>query len=623
MAAEGFLSAVHRRLIGIASAVKKRIRPKKPGVASSVSSGTVPSLTQSDIEEIRRTIASSVSQWRVEPSSARKPFHNNLFRSLFDRANGFILGRRRRTPKDDEFAVRRYHHTLDHHSKLIVRAVDTRHAAATAVASEVGRTFEGMKKGQTAVAIEKATYLKAKLEAAEKNLYELPLPKTLKQAEHDYLQWRAKLKRPPYSQKFVHLTEGRHREQIAPLKVGLKDRHEPEAKVQQPPDREKTLDEYIKLIKKYGPYSIYLGLPAEIVFTLPAFQFLVLNQWHEAVAGAVIFTGLLYCLGIALGVLIWRSREWAPPAGGPLIDTSSDQPPPLPATTARGAWSEDQREATPPERPRTNWFYVACAIVVGLTAIGTVALGASLRAMVPKITELDAQLDRKAKQASQELRQGDQDNALDAARPTSAAPVSEKTDEEKLRDQLFKNIFLFVETIDGWLAALIYFGVVILVALRQYLSLDPVKPYELAASEYAKELSQFDEEKVLRGTLIDQIRVEKWSADELVSRLEGGDYTVDRRLFELQEQSLALSEIIASLNSLKTEQDANRRSLINDRMTRFITYYVMAAPQLTDKERQDLRHHLSVVWQTPVPDSFKASLDRLTATASRYKDAAE
>jgi len=252
-------------------------------------------------------------------------------------------------------------------------------------------------------------------------------------------KWASKLGRPSYQ------------DRLGDLRAWFKDKAGTTA--EQPNAESSSMWDRLKLrFGKIFNIAPVVLVPAEAFFAFPAFQFLTPNDRLAALAGALIFTGLLALLGHAFAMFLVR--------GFPNHLDDSD----ITLLT------------------RYRWRPLFSAVVMLSCAILLSFSGADLRSKLPGIAALEKKTEALALKQSQITARALSDKDL-AARAEIASAQQQLDIEEEGVDQRRVELLQLkytLDTSDKIVALCVYFAMFIVSGVRVILSRDPIFEYELA-----------------------------------------------------------------------------------------------------------------------------------------------
>jgi F0F1-type ATP synthase membrane subunit c/vacuolar-type H+-ATPase subunit K len=372
----------------------------------------------------------------------------------------------------------------------------------------------------------------------------------LSESKERYDVWKEAVGRPPFSEEFKSLSNDQKLNRLLQINVDIAERFK--TSLDELGTREKAFGQ-TSVGRVRGVFSMFGGpfiiaaVPTEILFTFPAMDAVLDGKPYIALAASVIFTLAMVVVGGAVGSFasrVCKHRVEQPSdtkaAGRPILITRVSQP-----------------------------HFLITLLLILLAGFGA-ASGASLRAMLPEINQINAQLLELASVGPSDNTANRLETSDDAA-DRAAANQRERIAEKK-RGLYFKRL-TFYETTDGLLAFFIYLTLITSSAIKRNFSKDPILEYEVVAAHYARERYAWVVEVTGSHQELAKCKVELGRISREIASLNVEDYSGISRLHQLEQDRDAIATLVQDRvqgNDLEKEAAA---LYIKSRCRRFADYY--------------------------------------------------
>ena len=494
------------------------------------------------------------------------PFRYSFFRNWKDRWNGFLFAIQRRDELYDPIAAYRDKLHLALRTKLVdFEALFSQEQANLKQMEDRRLNLVKRLKVQWGNEIDAEDKALKDLEERTKDLVEgkgdlEQVRKSLLKSQEEYDLWKQAVGRLPYSERFSALANDSKIKKAAESGAKL------ELDVTQTSGRIRRVSRYLTGLFTYV-LSLFAGLgiftfgsvPVEITFTVPSFDAIVGDTWLSAASAAILFTASLIVLGEAVGAFC--SKIWS----------------------HRVTINQDKKPEIVPKFEWTNAVFVACLIVFAFYAA---AEGASLRAILPTLSECRKLEDADKVNHDRILsgkRVGDE-NKIGSPSPPFEEQVELRPDCNVRH--ILGNTLGFYNTIDGHLGFIIYCVLIFSAALRRRLSEDPIREYELVATDYAQQLGLWALAVLSfrRGVL--QSKNKLTELKNWLGHVEEGNWN---SVPDLQVLSIAIDKKISDIKQMKLAQtrwEKDSALYYRDHLRRFAWWFTRFRFGMNAKLRQ-------------------------------------
>ena len=395
----------------------------------------------------------------------------------------------------------------------------------------------------------------------------------LNESRERYEIWKNAVGRPPFSEEFKSLSNDQKLNRLLQINVDIAERYKT------------SLDELGTKEKAYGPpgagrlrglLSMFGGLfivtavPTEILFTFPAMDAVLDGKPYIAFAASIIFTLAMVVVGGAVGSFASRICKHRVEEAPQVLNSRNG--------------SRDVL-ATRVSSPHL----LIAALLICLAIFGAMS-GASLRAMLPEINQINAQLNNMASVGQSDNSASPLDANDDAAAADRAAAEQRDKISAKKRGLYFKRL-TFYETTDGLLAFFIYLTLITSSAIKRNFSKDPILEYEVVAAHYARERYAWVVETTGSYQELAKCNVELGRILQEIASINVGDYAGVSKLHKLAQDRDALTTIVQDRVQGKDLEEEATALYVVSRCRRFADYYCLFRRDLPDETAQLIADH--------------------------------